>query len=718
MNAGVGKWLRREHGNVLEVQALSGEAWEQSIPSGISFRVAAGGHLVLTGLDASQATELCDMIRGIRHPLGGRIWMNRELLHLLPTHERIRRGLRVLSDPGIVFHDMTLSEHVLAANLASLQPLSLLRSLQTDELAAANELLEIVGLECEASRQVADVSFASQRRLQLAMALVGGPSLLVMNSPLSQHTDAQAEVLLSMLRELTAHLAILIIDAHPSRYAGYYEEVLELSVIESAHSSFASAQETEASRDVARSAPMEVDATESVLRVHRPSLDHDGSELSRTPRLEHRCDTTPSKPLTVVQTSSSTASAAVHPPHPAHGVAYVVGTFDTKARELLFVAQCLERASLRVTTVDLSTSGQPSVATISPRAVAAHHPEGAQSVFTGDRGESVSAMAEAFARFLPQQRDVAGVISAGGSGGTALVTPAMQRLDVGVPKVMVSTVASGDVSSYVGPTDICMMYSVTDVQGINRISQQVLSNAANALAGMITRRIASTSSDSKLAIGVTMFGVTTPCVQQVVAELDTDYDCLVFHATGTGGQSMEKLVDCGMLSGVIDATTTEVADLLFGGVMSAGEDRLGAIIRTGVPYVGSCGALDMVNFGAIETVPERYQGRNLYKHNAQVTLMRTTPQDNEEIGTWIANKLNQCQGPVRFLLPQGGVSLIDAPSMPFYDAHSDQALFDAIERTLVQTDNRRLIKTPYNINDPEFSQALVENFHELMKSRQ
>jgi uncharacterized protein (UPF0261 family)/ABC-type branched-subunit amino acid transport system ATPase component len=392
--------------------------------------------------------------------------------------------------------------------------------------------------------------------------------------------------------------------------------------------------------------------------------------------------------------------------------AYVAGTFDTKGRELTFIKQCLDRLGLRTVTVDLGTSRKPSTATINAAEVARHHPRGVSAVFSADRGAAVSAMAEAFERFIVTRRDVGGIISAGGSGGTALATPAMRRLPIGVPKVMVSTVASGDVQRYVGPSDICMMYSVTDVQGINRISEQVLSNAAHALAGMMAhQRRASTV--EKPAIGLTMFGLTTPCVQAVVRALEDRYDCLVFHATGTGGQSMEKLADSGLLAGVIDATTTEVADLLMGGVMSAGEGRLDTVARTRIPYVGSCGALDMVNFWAMETVPERYRGRNLHVHNPNVTLMRTTAEENARMGRWIGEKLNRCEGPVRFLIPEKGVSGIDAPGQPFHDPAADAALFKALTDTIRQTERRRLIRLPHHVNDPAFAAALVASFLEI-----
>ncbi|SMF54989.1 amino acid/amide ABC transporter ATP-binding protein 2, HAAT family [Tistlia consotensis] len=397
--------------------------------------------------------------------------------------------------------------------------------------------------------------------------------------------------------------------------------------------------------------------------------------------------------------------------------AYVVGTFDTKGTELGFLARALRQAGLRVVTVDLSTSGRPSTADVGPKEVAFHHPRGSQAVFSGDRGQSVAAMAEAFARFLPTRRDLGGVISAGGSGGTALATPAMQRLPVGLPKVMVSTVASGNVGRYVGPTDICMIYSVTDVQGINRISRQVLGNAAHALAGMIAGAGRDEPADEKPAIGLTMFGVTTPCVQAVAQALEGDFDCLVFHATGTGGQSMEKLADSGLLAGVLDITTTEVADLLVGGVFAATEDRFGAIARSRIPYVGSCGALDMVNFGAHDTVPERFRRRTLYEHNPQVTLMRTTAEENAELGRWIAERLNRCEGPLRFLIPEGGVSLLDAPGQAFWDPEADKALFQAIERGFRPSANRRLVRLPHNLNDPAFSRALVEAFREIAGPR-
>ncbi len=392
--------------------------------------------------------------------------------------------------------------------------------------------------------------------------------------------------------------------------------------------------------------------------------------------------------------------------------AYVVGTFDTKGRELFFMRQCLEKLGLRVITVDVSTSGHPSTTSVHPREVARHHPNGESAVFTGDRGASIAAMSLAFEVFIQTRRDLGGLLAAGGSGGTSIATQGMRALPIGRPKVMVSTMASGDTRPYVGPSDICMMYSVTDVQGINRISQQVLSNAAHALAGMIAHP-AGVSDTIKPALGLTMFGVTTPCVQAVTKRLEDDYDCLVFHATGVGGQSMEKLADSGLLAGVIDVSTTEIADEIAGGTLSAGPTRLDVFARHALPYVGSCGALDMANFGAWDRVPDRFKSRNLYRHNPTVTLMRTTAGENRAIGEFLAAKLNAMQGPVRFLIPEGGVSAIDRPGQPFHDPEADRVLFGAIEQNFRNRADHKLLRLPLHINDEAFAEALVAAWREI-----
>ncbi len=393
---------------------------------------------------------------------------------------------------------------------------------------------------------------------------------------------------------------------------------------------------------------------------------------------------------------------------------YVVGTADTKLLELEYIKGVISAAGVDAILVDVGTTGHESSCDITPAEVAAYHPDGANAVRCDDRGQAVEAMALALERFVEAHADeIAGIIGAGGSGGTSLVTPAMRALPVGVPKMMVSTVASSNVAPYVGPSDIAMMYSVTDVSGINRISRQVLGNAANAMAGMVANDVPVGDNDMPV-IGLTMFGVTTQLVTRLADELADRFDPLVFHATGTGGQSMEKLVDSGMFVAVLDMTTTEVADHIVGGIFSAGLDRIGAIARTGVPYVGSVGAVDMVNFGALDTVPAKFVDRNLYVHNPQVTLMRTTAEENTAIGEFIATKLNACDGQVRFLLPEGGVSAIDAPDQPFHDPEADEALFAAIEANVEQTENRIVTRVPANINDEAFVQAALAALDDVM----
>ena len=394
---------------------------------------------------------------------------------------------------------------------------------------------------------------------------------------------------------------------------------------------------------------------------------------------------------------------------------YLVGTFDTKADELNFAKSVAEGAGAEVVTVDVSTSGRSAVADVSAPEVASHHPEGAGAVLAHeDRGRAVSAMGAALAGYLASRDDVGAVLGMGGTGNTALVAEGMRALPVGVPKLILSTVASGNTAPYMGPTDMAMMASVVDIAGLNAVSRKVIANAARAAAGMALASAARSRAD-RPAVGMTMFGVTTDCVTAVRHVVEDRYDACVFHATGIGGQSMEKLVESGFLKAVIDLTTTEVADLLVGGVFAATEDRFGSIIRSRLPYVGSVGACDMVNFGARETVPAQFAERRLHVHNANVTLMRTTPEENARIGAFIVERLNRMEGPVRFLLPLRGVSAIDAPGLPFHDPDADAALFDAIRSGWRQAPNRKLIEVDANINDPSFAEAALDAFGEVVR---
>lgn len=402
------------------------------------------------------------------------------------------------------------------------------------------------------------------------------------------------------------------------------------------------------------------------------------------------------------------------------GYIYIATTLDTKSDELFYVCDLIKETGLSVRTVDLTT--QPTQlkrdADVSAQTVASFHPAGVEAVFCGDRGRAIEAMSLAFSLYLNAQTDVAAILGLGGSGGTALITPAMQALPVGIPKLIVSTMASGDTSGYVGASDISMMYSVTDVSGLNVISRKVLKNAANQIAGSIYfNREDKVDDVSKPAIALTMFGVTTPCVQQLTEQLESQYDCLVFHATGSGGKAMEKLIDSHLLHSVLDITTTEVCDHLFGGVLACDDDRFGAIARTQTPCVLSCGALDMVNFGRPSTVPDHYRHRLFYNHNAQVTLMRTTKEENQQMGRWIANKLNRCEGEVRFIIPTAGFSALDIEGAQFWDPEADQAFIDALTENLITTEKRKLILSPYHINSLEFCEQVIQLHQDILNNK-
>ena len=388
---------------------------------------------------------------------------------------------------------------------------------------------------------------------------------------------------------------------------------------------------------------------------------------------------------------------------------YVVGTADTKGAELRYLADMIRGQGGNPVIVDVGIRAPDIIPDISNTEVARFGVTGFMALT--DRGEAVSAMADAFTRFLAARKDIAGVIGIGGSGGTAIITAGMRALPIGLPKLMVSTLASGDTSPYVGVSDILMMPSITDLAGLNRISRGVLGRAAAAITAMAAAPVPPPS--DRPAIGLTMFGVTTPAVTQILERLGPRVEGIVFHATGTGGRSMEALVDSGLLGGVIDITTTEVADFLCGGALPAGPDRLDCIARTGVPYLGSVGACDMVNFWALGTVPARYAGRLFHRHNANVTLMRTNAEECAAIGAWIARKLNLCAGPVHVLLPEAGISALDIAGGAFFDPKADAALFDALETDLHQTATRRLTRLPLHINDPAFADAVVAAYRAL-----
>jgi uncharacterized protein (UPF0261 family)/ABC-type branched-subunit amino acid transport system ATPase component len=728
---------------MLEVSRLDVHYGRVPVLQGLSLKLDRGV-LAVVGRNGMGKSTLCKAVTGMVRPAAGSIRTRGEEVAGLPPHRIARLGVAYVPQGRRCWPSLTVDEHLRLGGGAAKGAWTPERIYET-----------FPRLKDRRRNGGAQLSGGEQQMLAISRALMSNPQLLVMDEP----TEGLAPVIVQQIERMIGDLvregqiSVLLIE----QQLGVALDVADRMAI-MLHGRI----EREMLPGELRADP---ELQRRLLGVGRHADDPEadpaeaeGEPETRYIRVERRHGAEPEQPShtfaegNALAYSASTipnrwsadnrrdrppaahagppgnGAAAARDPVPAEGTelppvpvaamvgrtAYVVGTFDTKRDELTFIANCLKRLGVRTLTVDLATGGRPSPADVGPREVAQHHPKGPAAVFTGDRGASVSAMAEAFERFMRTRRDVGGIISAGGSGGTSMATAGMRALPIGIPKFMVSTVASSDVSRYVGPSDISMMYSVTDVQGINAISEQVLSNAAHALAGMIGHQLRdSLRSATRPAIGLTMFGVTTPCVQAVQQALAGEYDCMVFHATGTGGLSMEKLVDSGLLTGVIDVTTTEVPDLLVGGVFPAAHDRLGAIIRTRVPYVGSCGALDMVNFHAMDRVPARFRGRKLHIHNPNVTLMRTSVEENEAIGRFIVERLNRMEGPVRFLIPEGGVSLLDAPGRPFHDPAADRALFSAIERQFRPAANRRLIRLPNNINDPAFARALVANFREI-----
>lgn len=398
----------------------------------------------------------------------------------------------------------------------------------------------------------------------------------------------------------------------------------------------------------------------------------------------------------------------------------LLGTLDTKGAEYAYLREQIERNSrCDVVIVDAGVLGEPqTTADISRHDVArAAGTTIDDLVAANDRGAAVAAMADGASKIVSDlfaAGRLQGILGLGGSGGTSLVTHAMQALPVGVPKLMVSTVASGDTRPYVGAVDITMMYSVVDIAGINRISARILGNAAAGIAGMATAYAAPLPDmGNKPLIGATMFGVTTPSVTKARELLEAKgYEVLVFHATGAGGQSMEALVSGGFLDGVLDITTTELADDLVGGVFSAGPDRMKATCQSGLPQVVSLGALDMVNFGPKDTVPGRFRDRNLYVHNPSVTLMRTTPEECAELGRRIGVRLSAATGPVALFIPRGGVSAIAVEGGVFHDPEADTALLQSLMENL--GDNVDVHDLAYDINDPRFATAMADRMAELM----
>lgn len=704
---------RSYKGPLLVVEDLHVYYGQAHVLQGISLSLSQGV-LGIVGRNGMGKSTLCNALTGLVGASGSVRLAGQEILGKSP-HEITRRGMAYVPQGRRVWPSLTVDE-----------TLRLVAPQRSDVERVYTMFPRLAERKNNGGSQL---SGGEQQMLAIGRALLLRPRILIMDEPTEGLAPVIVEQVEASLRQLATEdgIAILLIEQNLGVAVASADRVAvmvngriqdEMPAAELAHDK--GLQERllglRASSEVFEESPSEPVRNEpaTVVRVQRAFSSEDIPFSQQFAKAFNSSEDS----VGLTQIAASQAQVFDFPVAASSSqAAYVAGTFDTKGKELFFLRQCLEKLGLRVVTVDLSTTGRPSPASVHPREVARHHPLGEQAVFSTDRGSSVAAMALAFESFIRTRRDVGGLISAGGSGGTSLATAAMRVLPIGVPKVMVSTMASGDTRPYVGPSDICMMYSVTDVQGINRISEKVLSNAAHALAGMVTHKHRG-SETVKPAVGLTMFGVTTPCVQAVTKRLEDRFDCLVFHATGTGGQSMEKLAASQLLNGVIDVSTTEIADEIVGATLSAGPTRMDVFAQVDLPYVGSCGALDMANFGPYDTVPERFKGRVLYRHNPNVTLMRTTAEECREIGEFIANKLNAMRGPVRFLIPEKGVSAIDKEGQVFFDPAANQALFSALQANFRTTAHHKLIKLPLHINDEAFAQALVDAWLEISTQNQ
>ena len=733
---------------VLQIRGLHIYYGQSHALQGVDLTLEHGVHAVV-GRNGMGKTTLCNGIMGLLPVRRGSIRFQGEEITGLPPYKIASCGIGYTPQGRRLWPSLSVSEHLQLTE-------------RTGGAWTTDRIYETFPRLSDRRRNNANqLSGGEQQMLAISRALLQDPLLLVLDEP----TEGLAPIIVDQVEQLLATLAsesdvaILLIEQNISVATSIAENVSIM--INGRISRVMPARQLAADRmlqkqllGVGRHPPEEIDLPTAVqstpddtpgddLQISPSSIEvpeKEGAKLSSQNNLVYVPPTRWSNASwegtrkgTIAPPQAPAGTKPIWPfdnkPQPLYrepktplaflleDIVLVAGTFDTKAVELNYIRENLMAHGLKVKTVDLSTSGKPSSADVPPHIIAAHYRGSSGAVFSGDRGTSVRAMSEAFVHWIQQQRSISGIISAAGSSGTALVAPAMRELPVGVPKIIISTVASGEVGQYIGAVDLMMMYSVTDVQGLNRISKRIFSNGANALAGMVKEARKNLKNGRKEpdnpALGLTMFGVTTPAIQQIMAQLRNRYECMVFHATGTGGQSMEKLVDSGVLTAAIDLTTTEVCDLLMGGVFAAAENRFAAFVRTQIPYVGSVGALDMVNFGSRDSVPNRYRGRTFVEHNPQVTLMRTTPEENVRVGEWIVTRLNEMTGPVRFLIPEGGVSSLDQPDQPFFDPEANRALFDTIGKRFKETTSRRLIRTPDHINDPAFCRTVIDALDEI-----
>lgn len=674
----------------------------------------SSGVMSVVGRNGMGKTTLCKTIMGLLQANSGSVTLYGKAITKVDPGSISRSGVGYVPQGRRLWKSLTVDEH--------------LKMLEKNEKSwSVERIYEVFPRLAERKNNGgAQLSGGEQQMLAIARALLQNPKLLIMDEP----TEGLAPVIVDQVAELLVTLSaqremdVLVIEQNIRVACAISERVAimlngrinrlidstRLAADKGLQQALLGVGRHKEKNDDLKSVSANLADTRPkptmVYSLNPKNVRRWNAELNEL-IIRRKAQAKTAGPVNT--TSQSSALIRANPVQGSSGIVLVAGTMDTKASELRYVRDILRRGGLTARLVDLSLRSSVTGADIPSHEIATIDTNSNRPL--ADLGRQ---MAEAFADYVSKRPDISGIIALGGSSGSSIVAPGLRALPLGVPKILVTTMASGDVSPYIRGSDVILVPSVADISGLNQITGQILANAANSLAGMVKAR----QKSGKLQVNrpgaaLTMFGITTPCVTYITKKLEESYECITFHATGWGGQSMEALVAEGKISIVCDITTTEIADEIVGGVLSAGAQRLDVFSRIDVPYLGAAGALDVVNFGARQTLPKWVKNRKIYEHNSNVTLMRTNAEECQKIGTFIANKLNKMVGSFAFLLPEGGLSNLDYVGGVFENKEANEALFSSIEAITEQSANRRVLRIPHHINSQEFSEATLSVFRQI-----
>ena len=674
----------------------------------------SSGVMSVVGRNGMGKTTLCKTIMGLLPANSGSVTLYGKATTKTDPGSISRSGVAYVPQGRRLWRSLTVDEH--------------LKMLEKNEKSwSVERIYEVFPRLAERKNNGgAQLSGGEQQMLAIARALLQNPKLLIMDEP----TEGLAPVIVDQVAELLVTLAaqreidVLLIEQNIRVACAISERVAIMlngrinRLIDSTRlaadkglqqSLLGVGRHSEENQDKNSSHKSVADNRQKPLMIYSlnpKNMRRWNAELSE---LNIRRNARAKTANAVNTTSQESALIRSNPVQGSSGIVLVAGTMDTKAPELRYVRDILRRLGLSARLVDLSLRSSVTGADIPSHEIATIDSNSNRPL--ADRSRQ---MAGAFAAYVSKRPDISGIIALGGSSGSSIAAPGLRALPLGVPKILVTTMASGDVSPYIRGSDVIVVPSVADISGLNRITGQILANAANSLAGMVlARQKLDKLKVNRPSAALTMFGITTPCVTNLTKKLEDSYECITFHATGWGGQAMEALVAEGKISIVCDITTTEIADEIVGGILSAGAQRLDIFSRINVPYLGAAGALDVVNFGARKTLPNWTNNRKIIEHNSNVTLMRTNVEECKKIGTFIAKKLNRMAGPFAFLLPEGGLSHLDCAGGAFEDKEANEALFSSIEALTEQSSNRRVLRIPHHINSPEFTQETLVAFRQI-----